>query len=170
MQPRPVLTDAATRLLDVLVRDADVWEFGSGGSTLWLAERARSVISIEDDSRWYAAVVESLDALGLKADVRLVETPVLPDAITDEGMFDVVFVDCLTQNERRRSVILGAQHVTRGGWLVVDDYDFRKVRLVVDELPSQDWDKAVLSGHKIHPVRHEVVATKTAFCFRRLEG
>jgi len=166
VQPHPVLTDAATRLFDTLVQGADVWEFGSGGSTLWLAERANSVISIEDDPRWYAGVVESLDAMGLEADVRQAKTSALPNAITDEGMFDVVFVDCWTQDERRRSVILGAQHVKPGGWLVADDYDFPLTHKAVEGLRGAGWDIAVVSGVKMHPIRHVPVETSTAFCHK----
>jgi predicted O-methyltransferase YrrM len=165
-KPEPVLAAAAKLLLSSLVNGADVWEFGSGGSTLWLARRANQLISIEDDAEWYIAVTDALSERGIgNAEVRLVETRLLPDAITGAGLFDLVFVDCLTQNERRRAVILGAQHVKPGGWLVADDYDFPLTKKAVDGLGS-DWDVAVLAGKKIHPTRRVVVKTATAFCHR----
>jgi len=43
----------------------DVFEFGSGGSSIFLAKRARSVHSVENDRRWHASVVERSKRLGL---------------------------------------------------------------------------------------------------------
>lgn len=167
IMPKPVLTEIATMIFGVLVQDADVWEYGSGGSTLWLAERAASVISIEDDPDWHLAVATALSARGLtNAEVRLIKTCVLPDAIKGTGVYDVVFVDCLTQEERRRAVILGAKHIKPGGWLVADDYTFPKTNEAVERLRTEGWDVAVVSGIKNHPIRQVPVRTATAFCHK----
>jgi len=164
VQPRPELTKAATLLLRTLCVGAEVFEFGSGGSTLWLAGFARRLVSIEDDVDWYKVVKEGLLKQGTIIDVRLVSTAKLPDAIDGSGEWDVVFVDCLTQLERRRSVTKGAEHVRPGGWLVADDYNFPMVAKTVDELKRSGWDVALVSGVKVHPVRNVPVAAVTAFC------
>ena len=51
---------------------ARVFEYGSGASTLWLARRAASVVSIEHDSPWYDIVSKRLAGHG-NATVRLIE-------------------------------------------------------------------------------------------------
>lgn len=51
-----------------------VFEYGSGGSTIFFAQRCRRVISVEDDSEWAAAVRERLDELRLtNVDLQLHE-------------------------------------------------------------------------------------------------
>jgi len=163
IKARPVLTVAATILLKEIAHGKDVFEFGSGGSTLWFSKFVKSLISVEDDKGFYEEVLAHLTEC---KNVRLVfaETKVLPDVITNEGLFDVVFVDCMPQNERRRSVILGAQHVKPGGWLVADDYNFPMTNKEVEILRSNGWDVAIVSGIKMHPLKNVPVKTSTAFC------
>jgi predicted O-methyltransferase YrrM len=165
----PCLTQAATLLLGALAQGADVWEFGSGGSTVWFAERVKSLTSIEDNEDWARAVAGALlDRVGALAHVHLryVPTAKQPDAITGAGLFDLVFVDCLRQEQRRRSIVLGSAHVRPGGWLVADDYTFPKTNAAVEALRKAGWDVAVVAGVKVHPIKHVPVNTATAFCRR----
>jgi len=163
IQPKPVLTEAATLLLRTLCMNAEVFEFGSGGSTLWLAGFTKRLVSIEDDADWHKVVMVGLSKQGT-ADVRFVTTAKLPDAIDGSGEWDVVFVDCSTQLERIRSITKGMMHVKPGGWLVADDYDFPMVTKAVNDLKQSGWDVALVSGVKIHPIRNVPVSTVTAFC------
>jgi predicted O-methyltransferase YrrM len=62
----PWLTPAATGLLRSLLRPCDQGaEFGSGRSTVWLAERVAALTSVEHDEAWYRAVSAMLAARGL---------------------------------------------------------------------------------------------------------
>lgn len=169
IQSKPILSKAATLLLRTLCVDAEVFEFGSGGSTLWLAGFTKRLISIEDDSDWHRVIMAELLKQGMMADVRFVPTAKLPDAIDDSGEWDVVFVDCLTSLERKRSITKGATHVKPGGWLVADDYNFTVVAEAVDELKHSGWDVAIVSGIKMHPIRHILVSAVTAFCQKQKE-
>ena len=163
----PLLTEAATLLFESLVAGAEVFEFGSGGSTLWLAQRAARLMSSEDDTRWHAAVTEALLERGCPGViVKLMQPGRIASASESTGEWDVVFVDCFVNADRRRAVRKGAQHVKPGGWLVADDYDFPKVRQSVEELRAAGWDVAVVAGVKMHPNRHVPVTTSTAFCRR----
>jgi len=164
---RPIIMLAAEHLLGALVVDRAVFEIGAGGSTIYLAQRAARVVSVEDDPDWYAAVRERLDELGLDADMRLVKTQDIASALDDAGMWDVVFVDCRDQAQRALVMSKAAAHTVPGGWLVADDYDFPKVRAAVDKLSQREWDIAILSGRKLHPVKRKIVETQTAFCCRR---
>ncbi len=167
IKPYPVLIAAAAILLKEISRRKSVFEFGSGGSTLWFAGFVRKLVSIEDDKDWHVVITEALAEAGrTNTEVRLTKTKTLPDAITGTGLYNVVFVDCLTQNERRRSVILGAKHVKPGGWLVADDYGFPMTRKAVEGLRAKGWNVTVVSGTKTHPVSKVTVKTSTAFCHK----
>src|SRR3990167_9685848 len=55
LDSKPWLTDEAIQFLDKFLKEAPkiVLELGSGGSTVWFAERAYNLISFEHDIRWY---------------------------------------------------------------------------------------------------------------------
>ncbi len=102
-----------------LADGGDVFEYGSGHSTLWFAQFA-NVISVEHDKGWYVEVKRALTDSGLKAETYLVPVEGIPGAISEHGMFDLVLVDC-ADGRRVLSAQLGMDHVKPGGWLVLDD-------------------------------------------------
>lgn len=58
-----------------LRRDMTVFEYGTGGSTLFLAPRVSRVVSIENDPFWYAAVLQALQTEGFtNCSVQLVQS------------------------------------------------------------------------------------------------
>jgi hypothetical protein len=71
----PWLTFGAIHFLESrLDRRARVFEYGSGGSTIFLASRARQVFSVEHDRNWSNEITQTVESLGLKnATVLLVE-------------------------------------------------------------------------------------------------
>jgi hypothetical protein len=48
-----------------LTPDMDVFEYGSGGSTIFFARRAGSVVSVEDNPEWFNRVKDRVTQLGL---------------------------------------------------------------------------------------------------------
>jgi predicted O-methyltransferase YrrM len=94
---------------------ARVFEYGSGASTIWLARRAASVVSVEHDEAWHPIVAEKLGSYG-HARLKLVRPDTTPvddpryvsakpawrgqtfhdyvHAIDNEaGLFDVIVID-----------------------------------------------------------------------------
>ena len=64
----PWLTSEAIAFLERwLEPDAVGFEWGSGRSTVWFAQRVRQLISIEHDPHWYEEVTRRLDEKGLEA-------------------------------------------------------------------------------------------------------
>lgn len=59
--PCPVIPIIASHLNE----KSQVIEFGSGGSTVWLAKRCASVLSVEDDLEWSARTKARLETAGL---------------------------------------------------------------------------------------------------------
>ena len=165
IKARPVLTVTAAILLKEIARGKSVFEFGSGGSTLWFSKFVEKLISVEDDREWYEAMTAVLTG-HTNVDLRFAETEVLPDAIIGTGPYDVVFVDCMTQNERKRSIVVGSQYVKPKGWLVADDYNFPLTKKAIDSLRKNGWNVGIVSGIKMHPIKHVLVETSTAFCQR----
>ena len=113
-----------------------VYEFGSGGSTLWLAARVAKLVTIEERAEWADAVSERLDRRGLRhrVEIRLRE----PDrssptafaaspyaqALPDEPA-DVIVIDgCERRSHddlRPVAFHLAEERVRPGGLIVVDD-------------------------------------------------
>ena len=116
-----------------LNRKMDVCEYGSGGSTVFCARRARSVFSIEDNAQWYALVQERLLAEDLhNARLRLApfdfknpvdfEDSAYLHSIPREK-FDVIIVDGTEEWIPVRPICFAhaEQFIKPGGIIVVDD-------------------------------------------------
>lgn len=65
-EARPWLPfEAADWLRSYLQRDMKVFEYGSGGSTIFLSERADQVFSVEHDKNWHTLVSQALARRGI---------------------------------------------------------------------------------------------------------
>lgn len=75
---RPWITFAAIRFLEgILDRRMRVFEYGTGGSTLFFCKRAAEVISVEHDPSWFEKIRERVRSRGYEnVELRLVK-PVL---------------------------------------------------------------------------------------------
>lgn len=123
----PWLTRDAIRFLErYLRRDMHAFEFGSGRSTKWFAQRVARLVSVEDDPVWYQRVNREL--AGMDVDYRFAATTdgageyvghllSFPDAT-----FDVVVID---GSCRSAAIAAAARKVKRGGVIVVDNADER---------------------------------------------
>jgi len=151
----PWWTFSATRRVEQVLKarpDARVFEWGSGGSTLWLAKRSQSVISVEYDGLWADTMQPLLpenvhlirevpDRLtGVPGEVsskrmgfRYLNFADYVDTITSvEGVFDLIVIDgrareaCLQRALARLAV---------GGVIVVDNTNRRRYRRALSSLP-----------------------------------
>jgi hypothetical protein len=149
LEAMPWIPFAARAFLDGLLRPTDrVWEWGAGGSSLYFAERAAAVVSVEEDANWRDFIADELAARSLgNVDLRLIPPVegVPGEDVSDpacycephrEGLsyrdyvvaidgeagesLDLVFVD----GAARPSCIAHALPKLRpGGWLVLDNSD-----------------------------------------------
>ncbi len=101
------------------------FEWGSGRSTAWLADRIRSLTSVESDPTWFARVQKLLRAKDIRnvalhfLDADSPQYVALIDEEVDQSL-DFVLVDGVS--ERRDSCALAAVPKVRpGGLLIVDD-------------------------------------------------
>lgn len=131
-------------------RDARVFEWGSGASTLWLSRRSSSVVAVEHDAVW-AEEVRGLLPAGHVVDLRVVAAPNASgapgearsskpgatelnfrdyvDVIHDVGgQFDVIVVD----GRARESCLAAAlPHLTSDGLLVLDNVERKRYRKAI---------------------------------------
>jgi predicted O-methyltransferase YrrM len=132
---------------------ARVFEWGSGGSTLWLAKRSESVISVEYDGSW----AETMRPL-LPENARLVRE--VPDRLTgalgevgskrmgfrhldfadyvdaiarEEGLFDLIVID---GRAREACLDRAMTKLADGGVIVIDNTNRRRYRRALRALPD----------------------------------
>ncbi|NJL09512.1 MAG: class I SAM-dependent methyltransferase [Calothrix sp. SM1_7_51] len=101
----------------------NVYEIGSGMSTVWLSQRAASVISIEASEEWYTMLGKIISDKGIKnVDLRCEWVGnKMSDltAVTDTSL-DLLIVD---GGPRGDCVINGFRKVKQGGYLYLDNWD-----------------------------------------------
>ena len=110
-----------------------VFEFGSGGSTIFFARRCASVTGVEDDPGWAARVRQRAAQLGLTNAV-IVESPfdfnnpaAFPEsqylAQVQKGCHDVIVVDGADNDYtiRPQCFHVAENQVNQGGIIIVDD-------------------------------------------------
>jgi putative hydrolase of HD superfamily len=118
------LIEAQRRITALLQPGATCLEYGSGLSTLWLAERCRRLYSVESDLVWYEKIEHALSRRGYRhVTYRLQPDPADYVAFpADEAgePFDFVLVDGF---ERARTLRQGLTWLKPNGWLFLDDTD-----------------------------------------------
>lgn len=127
----PWLTRSANEFLSAYLMKSDIGlEFGSGRSTLWIAQRIKHLISVEDNVVWAARVQDML----AKDDIENVEYKVFPTDMAGQQISDTAYVKiidsissgsldfCLVDGAYRDYCTLGALDKIRpGGILVIDN-------------------------------------------------
>jgi cyclopropane fatty-acyl-phospholipid synthase-like methyltransferase len=120
-------------LENLLDKGMTVFEYGSGGSTIFFARRVKSVLSVEDSDTWHELVTERLRTKGLaNASLKLCpfdfkaangfEKSDYLHAIPGEK-FDVIVVDGMEEWTLVRPICFkkAEEHVKKGGIIIVDD-------------------------------------------------
>ena len=138
----PWFSYGAIDFLDNFLRtEMRVFEFGSGGSTIFFARRCARVESVEDDPVWASRVRERLTQLGL-TNAEITEYPFdfnSPAGFAEsqylgrirEGSYDVIIVDGADNDYsiRPQCFEVAEGQVKAGGIIVVDDsWRYRQLR------------------------------------------
>jgi predicted O-methyltransferase YrrM len=161
---QPWLPYMVTTFLDgYLQPDMQAFEWGSGDSTSWLAERVKRLVSVEHNPEWYARLpdLDNVEKLLVEPEPELVREDIadplayysrsLGDvnlkqyatAIRLYELFDLVLVD----GRARPSCLLHAHpHVKPGGVLVLDNSD-RPYYLEHTVHLFESWDRMDVLGH-----------------------
>jgi predicted O-methyltransferase YrrM len=129
----PWISQGALDALDAYVRkDHAVAEFGGGGSSVYFASRAGSLLCLESSEAWAADIRAELSKRGLGG----VEIAVLPFDPNDleafkaseylhglKGPYDIILVDGYEDRIHLRPYCFweAEKHVKAGGIIIVDD-------------------------------------------------
>ncbi len=102
-----------------LTDDLDIFEFGSGYSTIFYGQRAKSVVAVEHNEKWVEILREKLpDNVDLRA-IALDDSEDYENSIVRTGrVWDVVVVDGRRRMKCFRNSI---EHLTLGGVVLLDD-------------------------------------------------
>lgn len=100
--------------------DKSILEFGCGNSSIFWAARAKKVVSIEDNLKWFAKWQEEFDEPNLEVRWRDEGKGYEDAAFEDHELYDVVVVD----GKRRAECAEAALKVLKsGGMIILDDSD-----------------------------------------------
>jgi len=140
----PWLTFDAIRAIDKhLVPGSRLFEYGSGHSTLYWAQRGVWVHSMEDHAGWFEMARSKLAALpNAKVSFATDEQGYVHGIDAVEGDFDVVLVDGAF---RMACIEAALPRVRPGGLLVVDNTDWHWFANVDSRVP-RSWRKTVFQG------------------------
>jgi hypothetical protein len=121
--------------------DMTIFEYGSGGSTLFIAPRVKQLVSVEHDRSWHQSVADALERRGIRNVIYSLHEPTKPaslrypdhfggyeghdferyvtaiDAYPD-GAFDVVLVD---GRARKFCLEQAIPKIKPGGYLWLDN-------------------------------------------------
>lgn len=138
----PLLTYGALAYMDAFLRPTDsVLEFGSGGSTVWLAARVGRVVTLEDQDHW-AGMVPRLP----NVEMRIVSCSGGdwyndgPDALystgaADSGPFDAILVDGKARTDCAKEAL---KLISEDGFIVLDDLHDPLVRPAMGVLDASN--------------------------------
>ena len=118
-QPIPWFTYPAIEYLRQFdLSDRRVFEWGSGNSSLFLAQRTREVRSVEHDRAWAERGTEKLSNL----QVEWVPPEAYAEAVDRDGAkYDLIVIDAI---ERPRCAAAALKHLAAGGFVILDNSDW----------------------------------------------
>lgn len=124
--PIPWWTFAANEWVKARIKKTDlVFEYGSGGSSLWLAAHAKSVVSVEHDEAWYEKIRPSLPSNAqvlfreagdeFSSDVSGAYCRAISEV---DSPFDIIVIDGMERNACAR---LASRFLSPNGIIIFDN-------------------------------------------------
>lgn len=143
--PIPWMNYAMIEFLDDrLLSDMSVFEYGGGNSTLFFAERVRSVTSVECNRDWYEYIKDSMPH-----NVRLIPVDANEgyvasiDALDDR--FDLIVVDAEKRNDCLRHA---PDFLTERGVILLDDAQREQYHEGIEALLARGFRQMPFNGLK----------------------
>ncbi len=120
--PVPWITYPARKFLeDRITADMDIFEYGSGNSTLWWSSRVASVTSCEHDKEWYAAYLPKMAENTTYILRRVKNSTLYADEILNyRERFDILVID---GRDRVNCIKSGLNALKPAGVVVWDNSD-----------------------------------------------
>jgi hypothetical protein len=147
-KPIPWFTYSAIHFLESRLKPHfEVFEYGCGNSTLWLAERVKSVDAVEGDKSWVEYLLPKMPT-----HVKIMYYPVQEEengkyaqAITETGkLYDIVIVD---GRDRNNCVINAVNYLKEEGVIILDNSDRPDYQKSIDFLIGRGFKKIDFIGN-----------------------
>lgn len=124
-----------------------VFEYGCGYSTLYLAEKVKSVVSIEHDKAWYDEMSERLNNKNNSKIFYYPSPQQYQVAIKEhaEELYDLIVVDGRDREECVKHII---PYLTEGGVVILDDSRREKFDEIFDLFKNNGFRYLSFSGIK----------------------
>jgi len=119
LKPIPWFTYSAIDFLkERMNNNLTIMEFGSGNSTLFLAERVKKVTSVEHDNTWFQNIISKKIS---NVEIKFVSSVTAKDylqPLDEDGKYDVIIIDGLFRNECIKASL---KHLSEVGVIILDD-------------------------------------------------
>jgi len=124
---------------DRLTKNMDIFEYGSGNSTLWYGKKVKSVSSIEHDKLWYESIENRMPQ---NVNLHYQELVYAGDYAAFSSRlnkkFDMVIVD---GRDRVNSIKHAIHSIKEDGIIVLDDSEREAYREGIDFLLNNEFKK-----------------------------
>lgn len=121
------------------MKEWNVFEWGTGYSTIWFARHCKTVVTVDHNLRWSSGVQSlarklSLDNVTFKvrSPGEIIDTDDKTDHLSqlamaineNDRLYDLIIIDCIT-TQRNACAKFALAHIKPGGILIVDNVDQR---------------------------------------------
>ena len=140
----PWISPEATEFLESILKpDFEVLEHGSGGSTLWMAERVKMVYAFENNKGWK----KKIEDYGKKNIVIGESFDFVPTGKLLGGKADLLFIDGEPVEDRQRWIMSSLSLVKPGGWIVLDNANRPEYAIERDWLVIHAEETVTINGN-----------------------
>jgi hypothetical protein len=157
LKPIPWLTYSFIHFLEPRLKgDFRVFEYGSGNSTLWFADRVQEIISVEHNPVWHNMVCSQLPQ-NAKTYLKTSEKDYVAE-ISKHGKFKIVVIDGII---RRRCALASLEALEPDGVIVWDDSNRVEALETRNELQRSGY--RVLDFYGISPISFDSKQTSVFY-------
>ena len=119
----------------------EIFEFGCGASTLFFAKRAKKVVSLETNEKWFDLVKSMLHSNNLTAEITLMEdgleNPLYENFAKNSAQkFDFIIIDSLKRFDCAKNSIPALKP---GGAIILDDSQRPNYKKIFDFFAAQNF-------------------------------
>lgn len=138
--PIPWCTYSFIRFIEErLTTNLTVFEYGSGGSTLWYAKRVKSVVAVEHNQEWVAFQLKNLPTnVAVIYKNQEQENDYENEISKHATLFDIVVVDGVKRNE---CVFTSINYLSTIGVIVYDNSQLVEYKESIDFLISKNFKR-----------------------------
>jgi len=117
------------------LHDKTIFEYGSGYSTVFWAKNAKSIVSVENDERWYQKVKEMVP-INTKLLLRNSKEAFISSVNENNDNYDIIILD--GYGFRYECAQDSIEKLNEGGMIILDDADNLYYKRICDFLKGRD--------------------------------